>query len=88
MGTDAACAPLNHLDLAINMYFDGAASRRRVQTLSGGRVEDASVRTHLLRIDGAPFSSCVEFARQFFQSNVLLSEWIGDQFARTDASSD
>jgi hypothetical protein len=79
-GTDQHAASLNHLDLAINMYFGEAASRRKAMRLCDGRVEDASVRTHLLRVEGVPFAATVEFARQFFHSSVLMAEWVRDQF--------
>lgn len=79
-GMDGRSAPLNHLDLAINMYFGQAASRRKDMRLCDGVVEDASVRTHLLRVEGIPFAASAEFARQFFLSTVLLSEWMRDQF--------
>ena len=79
-GTEQHAAPLNHLDLAINVYFDDAAIRRTRTRLSDGRVEDASVRTHLLRVEGVPFAAIAEFARQFFSSSVLLREWMQDQF--------
>ena len=79
-GTEAGLAPVKHLDLAINVYFGESAARRRAMKLCDGMVVDASVRTHLLRIEGVPFASSAEFARQFFQSKVLLSEWMQDQF--------
>ena len=80
-GTDQHAAPLNHLDLAINVYFDDATTRRKETRLCDGRVEDASVRTHLLRVEGVPFAAIAEFARQFFHSSVLLQEWMRDQFS-------
>jgi hypothetical protein len=79
-GTEVGAAPLNHLDLAISIYFGPAAARRKTMKLSDGMVEDATVRTHLFRVEGIPFSSSVEFARQFFRSTVLLAEWTRDQF--------
>lgn len=85
-GTDQHAAPLNHLDLAINVYLDQAATRRKSTRLCDGRVEDASVRTHLLRVEGVPFAAIAEFARQFFHSSVLLQEWIQDQFGSADGT--
>jgi hypothetical protein len=82
-GTDARVAPLKHLDLAINAYFGDAAKRRLATRLSYGKVEDASVRTHLLRIEQVPFASSAEFARQFFLSSTLLTKWTRDQFGPT-----
>lgn len=79
-GTTAIEAQVLHLDLAINVYFGEDSSRRRAMKLSDGKVQDASVRTHLLRIERAPFASSAEFARQFFKSSVLLTEWMRGQF--------
>ncbi|MSP92530.1 MAG: hypothetical protein EXR79_12140 [Myxococcales bacterium] len=62
-GTAADAAPLNHLDLAINVYIGDAMRRRKARRLCDhGKVEDASFRTHLFRVDGAPFASIAEFA--------------------------
>ncbi|MFO0680521.1 MAG: hypothetical protein U0234_00655 [Sandaracinus sp.] len=78
-GSPASTATLNHLDLAINVYLDEAAARRKPMRLSDGKVEDASTRTHLLRIESVPFAATAEFVRQFFQSTVLFDEWARDQ---------
>jgi len=48
--------------------------------LCDGKTEKASVRTHLLRVEGVPFSAIAEFARQFFHSTVLQAEWWQNQF--------
>lgn len=79
-GTDAHDAPLKHLDLAINMYFGETADRRSGMRLCDGKTEPASVRTHLLRVEGVPFSAIAELARGFFRSTVLQAEWWEDQF--------
>lgn len=74
-------AVLMHLDLAINMYFDERIEERWKQNLAtDGKVIDASCRTHLFRIEEVPFNSVLEFAKMFFKSSVLLSEWYADQF--------
>jgi hypothetical protein len=81
VGMPSAKAVLMHLDLAINMYFDETIKERWNQNLaSGGKVVDATCRTHLFRIEEVPFDSVLEFARMFFKSSVLLSEWYADQF--------
>lgn len=81
IGEPSAKAVLMHLDLAINMYFDENIEKRWNQNLaSGGKVVDATCRTHLFRIEEVPFNSVLEFARMFFKSSVLLSEWYADQF--------
>lgn len=78
-GTDCSAAKLNHLDLAINVYFGESVQRRRNRKLSDGIEKDASTRTHLLRIEGAPFPSSVEFLHQFFKSSTLLNDWMKGQ---------
>lgn len=74
-GTPVDNAPVMHLDLAINAYFGDAAPERERQSLSDGRVCDASVRTHILRIEDIPFSAALDFARRFFLSSKLFGEW-------------
>jgi hypothetical protein len=81
-GTDATSARLNHIDLAINVYTGESVKLRRSQQLADGRVVDASFRTHLLRVEGAAFGTIAEFARQFFKSRTLLSEWSSDQLGQ------
>lgn len=76
-GTPVHKAPVKHLDLAINVFYDEVADQRMAVQMSQGMV-DASVRTHLLRIEDIPFTASLEFARHFFRSDLLLAEWIGD----------
>lgn len=76
VGTRAGDAVLNHLDMAINVYRGGAMDKRLACRLSDGKVEDASIRTHLLRVERVPFASVPQFAGSFLRSSVLLEEWI------------
>ncbi len=72
---------LNHLDLAINVYTDGAIKERMNTSLdSGGVITDASYRTHLIRIDNIMFSDLLKIARLFFKSETMVEEWIDTQF--------
>jgi hypothetical protein len=73
-------AKVKHLDLAINLYRGSDAEARMGQNLAHGRVQDATLRTHLLRIEGISASVMLAFAQQFFQSKSLLRDWFNDQF--------
>ncbi|NMA31972.1 MAG: hypothetical protein GX941_09280 [Candidatus Methanofastidiosa archaeon] len=80
VGTSFETAVLNHIDLAINVYFKDVFLKRKNQSLVSGRVVDASLRTHLLRFDGVPFRTLINLSALFFDSEVLTREWIFDQF--------
>lgn len=73
-------AILNHIDLAINVYDSESYLKRKNQSLSEGRVVDATFRVHLLRLEDAPFKILINLAYLFFDSEVLTREWIFDQF--------
>jgi len=79
-GTNQEDATLNHLDLALNVYAGADGRTRLGQSLSDGRVQDATFRTHLLRVEGARFSAIAEFAWKFFSSSTLVAEWTAAQF--------
>lgn len=86
-GTDFFKVTLNHLDLAINVYEGDNAKNRLENNLAfGGKTENASYRTHLLRIDGIPFKYMLGFAEGFLSSKTLFQEWIEDQFQCSDFS--
>jgi hypothetical protein len=56
---DPAFTPLGqvemqHLDLAINVYEGEEREKRFAQSLQNGKVQDASFRTHLFRIERPP----------------------------------
>lgn len=79
-GTDPAVAPVQHLDLAINVYSGDVAVQRLSKSLTAGKVTDATFRTHLLRIEGIPAQALLAVAAHFFVSSTLLAEWFKDQF--------
>jgi hypothetical protein len=69
---------MQHLDLAINVYAGEDRQKRFAQSLQHGKVQDASFRTHLFRIEGTPFVSLFSFCRMFLESKVLLSDWFNE----------
>jgi hypothetical protein len=80
---DPAFTPLGqvemqHLDLAINVYEGEDREKRFAQSLQNGKVQDASFRTHLFRIERTPFVSLFSFCGMFLESKVLLSEWLNE----------
>ena len=75
-------ATLNHIDLAENLYVGDAAYARDNQDLAiDHRIEDASARTHLLRVNNIPFVSIFKFAYAFFKSKQLVDEWKDAEFS-------
>ena len=50
------------------------------QSLVNGKVVDANMRTHLLRFEKVPFVTLFKLTNLFFDSIVLLNDWIEDQF--------
>jgi hypothetical protein len=79
-GKAVEAANVQHLDLAIHLYRESDAEARMSQNLAHGRVQDATQRTHLLRIEGIRANAVLAFAHQFFQSKSLLHDWFNDQF--------
>lgn len=74
-------AILNHIDLAYNLYVDDDANKRLDQHLrDGDTVQNATHRTHILRIEGIPFPSIFKLAHSFFKSRTLTDEWIEKEF--------
>lgn len=85
INSDINQAKLNHLDLALNVYTGDARDSRLSESLAfGEKVTNASFRSHLFRIENIPFTSLFNFARMFFKSKILLSEWFKDQFQIED----
>jgi hypothetical protein len=78
VGTPLSKVIMLHLDLAINVYADEDRSRRFAQSLQHGKVQDATFRTHLFRIEKTPFVSLFFLGELFLQSKMLLSEWLTD----------
>lgn len=83
---DPAFTPLcdvrmQHLDLAINVYAGADRQKRFEQSLQHGKVQDATFRTHLLRIEDIPFVSLFAFCGMFLESRILLGEWLSELVA-------
>lgn len=81
VGTPFENAALNHIDLAYNLYIDHEADKRLSQELrDGDTVQNATHRTHVLRIEKIPFESIFKLAHSFFKSRTLTDEWIEKEF--------
>ncbi len=81
-GQPFGTARLMHIDIALNYYFDEAAGQRLAQNLAnGGKTVDATMRTHLFRVDDVAMMWLFRFAYAFFKSGTLLDEWVKYQFA-------
>jgi len=81
IGKEFALAPLMHIDLAYNYYYDDKVEKRMSQDLSAGvKVEDATYRTHLVRIENITLSELFPIAYAFFVSKTMLDEWCQYQF--------
>lgn len=71
---------LKHIDLALNLYTgDNAIKRRNERLENGGRIVDASFRSHLLRVNDTQLSDIILFST-FFESKTLQNEWINEMF--------
>lgn len=88
IGTEFSHSVVNHMDLAINVY-SGHDSDSRYQTnlAEGGKVTDATFRTHLIRMENVPLKFVIVLAHLFFDSNSLVAEWFCDQFQRKESAS-
>ena len=82
VGTAFTQADLLHLDLAINVYLGQDIAARLGHSLAQGKVQDATCRTHLFRIDPVPAPALFFFAMAFFVSRTLAMEWLDSQFPR------
>lgn len=82
-GTPLKDVKLQHLDLAINVYFNDDRTKRFEGSLQNGKVQDATFRTHLFRIEDTPFASLFDYCEMFLRSRVLLSEWLNELFAES-----
>ena len=73
-------AKLKHIDLSINLYIENdAISRVNERLENGGKIVDATCRSHLLRLNDAQLSEIITFS-SFFESKCLQDEWIKDMF--------
>jgi hypothetical protein len=74
-GTPWYEAKFAHFDMAINVYEGKCRKVRFDQRIKDGKVEDASYRTHLFRIECVPINSLFIFSLLFLKSSILLKEW-------------
>ncbi|MCJ2163539.1 MULTISPECIES: hypothetical protein [unclassified Pseudodesulfovibrio] len=77
--TDWNDAVADHIDGAIQFYFDERALERFDSNISVAEC-DASCRTHLFRIEETSLSNLLPIAKMFFQAESLLKDWVDDQF--------
>lgn len=85
IGDEFSTARLYHIDLAVNYYFGNAGVERMRQNLAeGGKVVDATFRTHIFRIEGIEMKWLFPFAFAYFESNIMLKEWCEHQFKGGD----
>lgn len=80
VGTDFSASILNHIDLALNVYVGDKMEKRFEQSLTNGIIEDASYRTHLIRLENVPFKIVLNLVHSSFRSKTLINEWIEAQF--------
>ncbi len=80
IGTDWHKAVLGHIDGAINVYRGADSTTRFAERLDKGKIVKATVRTHLFRVNGAPIRIITELAQLFFRSEILVRDWLSDQF--------
>jgi len=86
VGTNWDAATMSHVDGAINAYVREDADLRRESSLERGKVQSATFRTHLFRVDHAPLYTLIPVAIRFFRSGALLGEWLADQFGEHGAA--
>ncbi|MGX7949667.1 hypothetical protein [Oleidesulfovibrio alaskensis] len=72
-------AVADHIDGAINYYFDERALERFDSDISVTGCA-ASCRTHLFRIEETPLANMLPIAKLFFEAQSLQQDWINDQF--------
>lgn len=80
IGTCFKDATLNHIDLAYNLYINQDADNRLNGHLCYGKTQNATFRTHILRIENIPFKSLFKIAYSFLKSKTLTSEWLSNEF--------
>lgn len=79
-GGNGLNAKLKHIDLAVNLYTgNDACSRLNERLENGGKIIDASYRSHVLRVNDTLLSDLIMFST-FFESKCLQNEWIEDMF--------
>lgn len=78
VGTAFEKSTLNHIDLAVNLYNEQAYQARLQKYLRNGVVQNATIRTHLIRFEKVPFKTLFDLATLFFDSKILLNDWFAD----------
>lgn len=79
IGTNWKDAIADHIDGAVNYYFDERALERLESNISVAECS-ASCRTHLFRIENIKLSNLLQISKLFFQASSLWEDWIKDQF--------
>lgn len=79
-GSAGMDSKLKHIDIAINLY-DGedAYKRYNCRLEQGEKIVDATMRSHLLRINDTALSNIIPIST-FFESESLTQEWLVDMF--------
>lgn len=85
VGTPYESSTLNHMDLAINVYDKDTFEKRKEQSLSSGKVIDAKIRTHIMRVEHVSFTHLPQLAADFLDSKTLYLEWMNDMFGGKEA---
>ena len=79
-GKNGMRSKLKHIDLAINLYVDNDAETRCNEHLeNGGKIVNATYRSHILRINNTTLSDIILLSA-FFESKCLSDEWITEMF--------
>ena len=74
-------AILMHIDLALDLYIDLDADAKMGKTLADcKKVQKATTRTHVLRVDNVSFETLFKFVISFFRSKNLTQEWLDHEF--------
>jgi len=82
VGTKFDDATAEHIDGAVNYYFDSDATTRINGSIQYSEC-DASCRTHLFRINKVKLRELINISHLFFGATTLVSDWLGDQFGQS-----
>lgn len=80
VGTNWNEAVADHIDGAVNYYFDETALERLESNISTAECK-ASCRTHLFRVEDIKLSNLLPISNLFFNAESLVQDWIKDQFS-------
>lgn len=85
VGDSFMTAILKHIDLAYNYYYGDNMNVRLKEDLSEvGKVTNADVRTHILRIENIRLVDLFPITFAFFKSKTLVYEWSHYQFLNAE----